>query len=173
MSGHSKWSTIKHKKAATDAKRGQIFSKLSKNITLAAQAGTDPKSNAALANAIEQARSQNMPRDNIDRAIKKISDKSSARLQEITIDALGPGGAALRIKGVTDNSNRTIGEIKKILADNGAKMVPPGSISWMFNSPAVIDSSFRQQFEKLLEALDDHDDIDDVESNLAEEPPGI
>lgn len=168
MSGHSKWSTIKHKKAATDAKRGQIFSKLSKNITLAAQRGVDPKTNTTLANAIEKARAENMPKENIERAIKKVSDKS-AQLQEIMIEALGPGGVALRIKGVTDNSNRTITEIKKILSDNGAKMVPPGSIAWMFSTPATADETSRAQLEKLFEDLDNQDDIDDVDSNLADE----
>lgn len=167
MSGHSKWSSIKHKKGITDQKRGQLFSKLSKNITLAARNGADPKSNVALANAIEQARTMNMPKDNIDRAIKKVSDKSAAQLQEIVVEAIGPGGVALRIKGVTDNSNRTIGEVKRILTDHNSKMVQPGSISWMFNSPVTLESADQERLDALYEALDDQDDIDDVISNTS------
>jgi YebC/PmpR family DNA-binding regulatory protein len=168
MSGHSKWSTIKRKKGATDQKRGQLFSKLSKNITLAARNGTDPRTNTSLANTIEQARSENMPKENIERAIKKVSDKSAAQLQEVVVEAIGPGGVALRIKAVTDNSNRTISEIKKILTDHTSKMVSPGSISWMFNSPVTINSNEHLQLENLFEALDNQDDVDDVDSNLEE-----
>ncbi len=166
MSGHSKWSSIKHKKGITDAKRGQLFSKLSKNITLAARNGSDPSTNTTLANAIEQARKANMPKDNIDRAIKKVSDKSAAQLQEVVVEALF-GSVALKIKAVTDNSNRTIAEVKKILAEHGAKMVQPGSISWMFNTPATISSEDHAKLDALFEALDDQDDIDDVVSNLS------
>lgn len=168
MSGHSKWSSIKHKKGITDQKRGQLFSKLSKNITLSARNGTDPKTNTALANAIEQARAENMPKDNIDRAIKKISDKSSAQLQEIVVEAIGPGGVALKIKAVTDNSNRTISEIRKILVNHHVKMVPPRSIDWMFHAPVTISPEEHAQLNTLFEALDDQDDVDDVASNLAE-----
>jgi YebC/PmpR family DNA-binding regulatory protein len=168
MSGHSKWSQIKHKKGATDQKRGQLFSKLSKNITLAARNGTDPKTNSALGNAIEQARAMNMPKDNIERAIKRVSDKAAAQLQEIVVEAIGPGGVALKIKGVTDNSSRTIAEVKKILGEHNAKMVQPGSISWMFNSPVTVDEASHQHLEALFEALDDQDDIDDVVSNILE-----
>lgn len=165
MSGHSKWSSIKHKKGITDQKRGQLFSKLSKNITHAARNGTDPKMNVSLANAIEQAKAMNMPKDNIERAIKKVSDKSAAQLQEIVVEAIGPGGVVLKIKGVTDNSNRTISDIKRILADHGAKMVQPGSISWMFNTPATINTEDQSKLEALYEALDDQDDVDDIVSN--------
>ncbi|HZZ99678.1 MAG TPA: YebC/PmpR family DNA-binding transcriptional regulator [Candidatus Paceibacterota bacterium] len=166
MSGHSKWAQIRHKKGINDQKRGQLFSKLSKAITLAARNGSDPKSNLALANAIDQARAMNMPNDNIERAIKKVSDKESARLQEVIIEAIGPGGVALRAKGVTDNTNRTINEVKKILGEHNAKMVPPGSIAWMFNTPASIDETAQGQLEILMEALDNQDDIDDVVTNL-------
>ncbi len=173
MSGHSKWATIKHKKGITDAKRGQLFSKLSKNITIAARTGTDPRMNVSLANAIEKAREMNMPNDNIDRAIKRVSDKASAQLSEILIEAIGPGGVAFRIKGITDNSNRTVSEVKKILSDNGAKMVQPGSISWMFASSVAADAETQEQINKLEDALDDNDDIDDVTSNLQEETPTV
>src|SRR3989344_9333410 len=118
MSGHSRWSQIKHKKSLTDQKRGQVFSKLSKNITLAARKGTDPKNNIALQNAIEQARRENMPNDNIERAFKKASEKDSAQMEEIMVEEIGPTGVALRIRGVTDNKNRTISEIKKVLSNH-------------------------------------------------------
>ena len=167
MSGHSKWSQIKHKKGITDKKRGQLFSKLSKLISLAARKGINPETNLELKNAVEHARSFNMPNDNIDRAIKKVSDKSAIQLEELSIEAIGPGNIALRIKAITDSRNRTIAEIKSILADNHSKMVPPGSISWMFNQPVSISNPDIQiQIDNLFEALDDHDDVDDVSSNL-------
>ncbi len=166
MSGHSKWSQIKHKKGISDQKKGQLFSKLSKAITLAARKGSDPNTNIALASAIEQARALNMPNDNIGRAIKKVSEKSSAQLEEVAIDAIGPGGVALTITGVTDNKNRTISEVKKILSDHGAKMVPPGSIGWMFQNPVTVPEQAQQQLEVLFEALDNQDDVGDVVSNI-------
>ena len=166
MSGHSKWSQIKHKKGLTDKKRGQIFSKLSKVITIAAKKGADPKANPSLAQAIEQAKAVNMPSNNIERAIKKVSDKSSAQLEELSIEAIGPGGSALRIAAITDNRNRTITEIKNILIDNESKMVPPGSLSWMFEQPPLsIDGPTQKKLAKLLEALDDQDEVEDIISN--------
>ena len=166
MSGHSKWSQIKHKKSLTDQKRGQIFSKLSKAITLAARKGNDPKTNVALANAIEQARSMNMPNENIQRAIKKVSEKGGAQLEEIVVEAIGPGGVALRIEGVTDNKNRTISEIKKVLSNHESKMVQPGSIGWMFGSPVQANEQTQQKLNNLFEALDNNDDVTDITSNL-------
>ena len=108
MSGHSRWSQIKHKKGANDKKRAQLFSKLSKLISLAARKGANPETNMELKNAIEQARSFDVPNDNIERAIKKASDKSATQLEELSIEAIGPGGIALKIKAITDHSNRTI-----------------------------------------------------------------
>jgi YebC/PmpR family DNA-binding regulatory protein len=167
MSGHNKWAQIKHKKAITDKKKGQLFSKLSKLISIAARKGTNPEMNIELKHAVEQARAVNMPNDNIERAIKKVGDKSAAQLEELSIEAIGPGGIALRIKAITDSRNRTIAEIKTILADHNSKMVNPGSISWMFNQPAAItDPGTQDQIDKLFEALDDHDDVEDVVSNL-------
>lgn len=166
MSGHNKWAQIKHKKALTDKKKGQIFSRISRLITIAARKGSDPKSNPALAQIIERSRSVNMPNENIERAIKKVADKSQEQLDELMIEALGAGGLPLKIRAITDNRNRTIAEIKKILSDNGAKMVPPGSISWMFNQSAPeLSQVSQQQIDKLFEALDNHDDIEDVVTN--------
>jgi len=167
MSGHSRWSQIKHKKGVTDQKKGQLFSKLSKLISLAARRGASPESNIDLKSALDQARAANMPRENIERAIKKVSDKSAAQLEDLVIEAIGPGGIALRIKAITDSKNRTIAEIKKLLADHGSKLVPPGSISWMFNqSVSVDDPTIQAQIDDLLSALDDQDDVEDIISNL-------
>lgn len=170
MSGHSKWSQIKHKKELTDKKRGQIFSKLSRLITLAAKKGKDPKTNPALQQAIEKAKQANMPKENIDRAIKKVSDEDQVRLEELVIEAIGPEGVALKIKAITDNRNRTLAEIKKILNEHESKMVLPGSLSWLFSQPvSIADVSDREKLDKLLEALDDQDEIEDVSSNLLED----
>lgn len=167
MSGHSRWSQIRHKKGITDRKRGQLFSKLSKLISIAARKGTDPAANVELKHAIEQAHRVNMPNDNIERAIKRTVDKTAAQLEELSIEAIGPGGIALRIKAITDNKNRTLAEIKIVLNEHGSKMVPPGSISWMFNQPVSIGSpDIRTQIDELFEVLDNHDDIEDISSNL-------
>jgi len=110
-----------------------------------------------------------MPNENIERAIKKVADKDPAQLEELSIEALGPGGVALKIKAITDNRNRTMAEIKKILGENNSKLVQPGSLTWMFNQPLTLnDSSLQEQVEKLFEALDDQDEVEDVTSNLAE-----
>ena len=167
MSGHNKWSQIKNKKALTDKKKGQIFSKLSMLITLAAKKGSDPKSNPSLSQAIENAKSVNMPNENIERAIKKVSDKNQAQLEELSIEALGPGGVALKIKAITDNRNRTMAEIKKILTENNSKLVQPGSLNWMFSQPLTLSgTSAQEEVSKLFEALDDQDEVEDVISNL-------
>lgn len=175
MSGHSKWAQIKYKKGAADAKKGKIFSKLSRIITLATkELGTDPKTNSKLATAIEEARRANMPSDNIDRAIKKAAEKDSANLKEVTYEAYGPGGSALVITAVTDNSNRTTNEIKHLLSEHDAKLGEQGSAMWAFDKrgqnfaakyPVNLSESDSKKFEDLLSALDDHDDVQEVYSN--------
>lgn len=168
MSGHSRWSQIKHQKAVTDKKKGQLFSKTSKLISLAAKKGTNPETNLELKNTIEKARSLNMPNENIQRAINRVSDKST-QLEELSIESIGPGNIALKIRAITDSRNRTISEIKKILMDHGSKMVPPGSISWMFGQPITVeDADVKNQIDRLFESLDDQDDVEDVMSNLKE-----
>ena len=168
MSGHNKWNQIKHKKALTDKKRGQLFSKLSKLISLAARKGISPETNIELRGAIDKAREVNMPKNNVQRAINKASDKLS-QFEELSIEALGPGSIALKIRAITDNRNRTIAEIKKILSDNNSKMVPPGSITWMFSQPiSITDPDTGKTLGNLFEILDDHDDVEDVISNLQE-----
>lgn len=134
MSGHSKWSQIKHKKALTDAKRGKIFSKMARLIAVAArQKGGEPSINASLRMAIEKARSSNMPSENIERAIKKgTGELASVRMEEFSAEAYGPGSVALIVEGVTDNKNRTLSEIKFILGQHGGKLAEMGSVLWLF-----------------------------------------
>ena len=136
MSGHSKWSTIKHKKAATDAKRGKMFSKILKEITVAARiGGGDPKGNPRLRAALLEARSNSVPGDNIDRAIKKGTGELAAEVyEEVIYEGYGPGGVAILVEGLTDNRNRTAGEIRHIFARNGGNLGDSGCVSWSWPS---------------------------------------
>jgi YebC/PmpR family DNA-binding regulatory protein len=135
MSGHSKWSTIKHKKAATDARRGKMFSKILKEITVAARmGGADPKGNARLRTALLEARSNSVPGDNIDRAIKKgTGELESVVYEEITYEGYGPAGVAVLVEAATDNRNRTTAEIRHAFARNGGNLGESGCVAWMFN----------------------------------------
>lgn len=141
MSGHSKWSQIKHKKGAADAKRGQVFSKLVKEITIAArEAGVNPDANPRLRAAMERARSEGLPKDNMERAIDRAAGRGDgAELFEFLYEAAGPGGAALLIEGITDNKNRAVNEIKHLLAEHGARLAEPGSLTWGFEKIGVIE----------------------------------
>lgn len=139
MSGHSKWSTIKRKKGANDAKRGQIFTHLGREIMLAARdGGEDPESNFRLRLAIDRARAQNMPKDNIERAINRgAGGKEGVDLVEVMYEGYGPNGVALIIECVTDNRNRTVAEIRHILTRHGGNLGEVGSVAWQFNRVAV------------------------------------
>lgn len=140
MSGHSKWAQIKHKKAATDAKKGNLFSKLSRIITVAAKKGSDPAMNPALRMAIEKARKFSLPQSNIERAIKKAEEKASGEgLEEVLYEAYGPGGSALLIEGITDSKNRTTAEIKHLLSDYDGKLAEKGTVAWLFEKYAVLE----------------------------------
>jgi len=141
MSGHSKWATIKHKKAITDAKRSHLFSKFSKIISLAAKNNPNPETNTKLRSAIEKARSVNMPNSNIERIIKKASEKDAAQLIEVQFEILGPSQIAIIVGAITDNSNRTLGEIRQILIKNNAKLAEPGAVVWMFEKLGVIKTA--------------------------------
>ena len=142
MSGHSKWSSIKHKKAATDARRGQLFTKLAREITVAARAGGDPTTNAALRLAIQRAKDNNMPNDNIDRAIQRGAGGGDAdQLVEIVYEGYGPGGTALLIEAVTDNRNRTIADVRKVLTRGGGNLAESGAVGWQFELRGVISVS--------------------------------
>ncbi|NDJ53427.1 MAG: YebC/PmpR family DNA-binding transcriptional regulator [Chloroflexi bacterium] len=141
MSGHSKWSTIKRKKGANDAKRGKIFTKLARNITIAArQGGGDPETNFALRLVIDKAKAANMPKDNIERAIKRGTGEldDDEIIEEILYEAYGPGGVAMLIEVATDNRNRTLPEIKSTITKAGGNMASEGSVSWQFNQKGYI-----------------------------------
>ena len=140
MSGHSHFSTIKRAKEITDKKRGKIFSKLAKMISIAAKTGLpDPASNPKLRMAVEKAREVNMPKDNIERAIKKGSGELEGdKLEEVIFEGFGPAGIALIITGITDNKNRMLGEIKQILNQNNGKMAGEGAVKWMFERKGAI-----------------------------------
>ena len=139
MSGHSKWSTIKHKKAATDKKRGDVFSKMARIITIAAKSGGDIEANYALRSAVEKAKHLNMPKDKIDRAIKKgTGELAGEQLEEILMEAYGPEGVALLIEVVTDNRNRSTSEIRHILSKNNGKLATGGSVQWMFEHQGLV-----------------------------------
>src|SRR5277367_590513 len=135
MSGHSKWSSIKHKKAATDAKRGKVFTKLIKEITVAARiGGGDINSNPRLRTAVATARGQSMPKDNIDRAIKKgTGELGGAQLEEITYEGYGPGGVAIMLETLTDNRNRLVSELRFLLGRYGGNLGESGCVAWMFH----------------------------------------
>lgn len=177
MSGHSHWSGIKHKKAIVDAKRGKLFSKLGKIIAVAARdKGGDPAMNPRLRIAMETAKKANMPKENVERAIQRGTGKlEGAKLEEITLDIYGPEGVAMLLEGITDNKNRTLSEIKKILSGHNAKLGEEGSARWAFDKqgqewiakfPAEISQEKREKLEKLFEALDEHDDVQAIYSTL-------
>ena len=137
MAGHSKWKQIKHKKAITDAKRAQVWTKAIREITVAARVGGggDPDGNPRLRTAIEAARAVNMPKDNIDRAIKKgTGELEGAKYEEVVYEGYGPGGAAIYIEASTDNTNRTVAEIRHAFSRNGGSLAAPNAVAWMFDS---------------------------------------
>jgi YebC/PmpR family DNA-binding regulatory protein len=140
MSGHSKWSTIKRKKGAVDAKRGKLFGKLAKEITVAARlGGGDPAGNPRLKVAIAAARAENMPNDNISRAIKRgTGDSGGATLEEVTLEGYGPAGVALMVESLTDNKNRTVSDVRYLLTKYGGNLGEPGCVAWMFDKKGVI-----------------------------------
>ena len=155
MSGHSKWATIKHKKGAADAKRGQMFTKLIKEISVAAKmGGSDPDSNARLRTAILKARSENMPKDNIEKAIKKgAGELGDATYYELTYEGYAPGGVALIIDTLTDNKNRTAADVRSTLSKLGGSLGATGSVSYMFQTKGIITYDAQQYGEEdILEA---------------------
>jgi len=142
MSGHSKWATIKHKKAALDSKRGKVFTRLIKEIMIAARSGGDPDSNARLRTAIAAAKAVSMPADNIKRAVMRgTGELEGGEIDEILFEGYGPGGAAVLVAAATDNRNRTVSEIRHMFSKNGGNLGEPGSVGWMFErkSQIIID----------------------------------
>ncbi len=164
MSGHSKWATIKHKKGAADAKRGQKFTKLIKEISVAAKmGGADPDSNARLRTAIIKARAENMPKDNIDRAIKKGSgEMDSSVFYELTYEGYAPGGVALIIDTLTDNKNRTASDVRAALTKGGGTLGATGCVSYMFQTKGIIAYDGEQYSEEELFEVALENGADDV-----------
>ena len=154
MSGHSHAKTIMATKMANDAKKGKIFSKFGRLITIAAKEGGDPVINSKLKVAIEQAKSFNMPKDNIERAIKKgTGELAGENLEEVSFEAFGPGGIAIIIDGITDNKNRTLTDIKVILNQNGGKLAGEGAVRWLFERKGAITVSSQGKTKEELEFL--------------------
>lgn len=171
MSGHSKWHTIKHKKGALDAKRGKVFTKLIKEITVAARTGGtgDLDANARLRKAVTDAKAQNMPNDTIDRAIKRgTGELEGVNYEEITYEGYGVGGVAMLVETMTDNRNRTVAELRHLFSKNGGNLGEAGSVAWMFDKKGliIVDKETKSEdelFEIVTEAgADDLQDEGDV-----------
>lgn len=178
MSGHSKWSTIKRKKGAADAKRGKIFSRLAREIMVAARSGGDPGGNPRLRRAMDDARAANMPNDNIIRAIKKgTGELAGESIEEFTLEGYGPGGAALLIEVMTDNRNRTLAEIRHAMSKNGGSLGEPGCVAWIFQKKGILrydksaqseEALMEQSLEAGAEDISDEGDCWEVVTSLGE-----
>lgn len=171
MSGHSKWSTIKRKKGAIDAKRGKIFTKIIKEITLAARlVGGDIEGNSRLRQAVAAAKEENMPKDNIERAIKKGigGGEGAANFEEVTYEGYGPGGVAVLVEIMTDNKNRTVAEIRHIFSKHGGNLGENGCVSWIFNKKGSIVIDKKEIEEDALMELALDAGADDVKSEEGE-----
>src|SRR3569833_361785 len=168
MSGHSKWSSIKHKKGAADAKRGKLFSKLTRAIIVAAKdGGGDPSGNLALQNAIEKAKSFSMPKDNIDRAIAKGTgaDSDAASFETVVYEGYGPAGVAVIVEALTDNRNRTAGEVRHTFAKNDGNLGTSGAVAWRFErrGGVIVEGEGVDEDELMLAAADGG--ADDIEQD--------
>jgi YebC/PmpR family DNA-binding regulatory protein len=175
MAGHNKWSKIKHKKAATDAQKSKIFGKMVRLIQVEAKKSNGDVNSPGLKLAIEKANKANMPKDNIERAIKKASE--SGDQQEVMFEAYGPSGVGMIITGLTDNNNRTNQEVKHALSKNGASLGSPGSVSWNFtqneerdwipNTTIDLSDDDLEKLSKIVEIIEDLDDIQEVYTNAS------
>jgi len=158
MSGHSKWSSIKHKKGAADAKRGKLFSKLSRAITVAAkEGGADPSANATLATAIQKAKDNSMPKDNIDRAIQRGAGAGEGEVYETIIyEGYGPAGVAVLVEAMTDNRNRTAADVRNIFNKTGGKLGETGTVAWIFERKGsiVVDTSAADEDDLMTVAIE-------------------
>jgi YebC/PmpR family DNA-binding regulatory protein len=158
MSGHSKWSSIKHKKGAADAKRGKLFTKLARAITVAARdGGSDPEGNAALATAIQKAREASMPKDNIQRAVDRGSGvgADAEAIERVVFEGYGPGGAAVLVEALTDNRNRTSAEVRHAFTKHNGSLGEPGSVAWIFEKRGVLTvDAERHGEDDLIAAID-------------------
>ena len=171
MSGHSKWHSIKHKKGALDAKRGKLFTKLIKEITVAARSGGgDPEANARLRKAISDAKASNMPNDTIDRAVKRgTGELEGTSYDEITYEGYGPGGVAVMVDAMTDNRNRTVAEIRHLFSKNGGNLGESGSVGWIFEKKGyIVVNKAAKPEDELFELVSEAgaEDLRDDEDNF-------
>jgi len=176
MSGHNKFSKIKHKKAASDAKKSNAFSKISKLITNESKKCGGDINSPGLATVIAMAKKENMPKDTIDRAVKKGLGADAATLESITYEAYGPGGSAMIIETLSDNRNRIAGEVRHILTKSGLVLSNPGSVSWAFtkqdgewiaNNPMELSDSDLEKLSDLIDKFDENEDVQKVYTNVS------
>ena len=174
MSGHNKWSKIKHKKAATDAAKSKIFGKYAQLIALESKKCNGDVNSAGLRAVIDRAKAESMPKGNIERAVAKGASADGANFEEVVYEAYGPGGVAIIIEAVTDNKNRTTPEIRHILSKNGLELATSGSAMWAFtktndgynpNSTTTINDEDGEKLQKLIDALDEHNDVQQIYTN--------
>ena len=170
MSGHNKWSKIKHKKAITDAQKSSVFSKLVRLIQVESKNANGDVNSPGLKTAIEKAKKENMPKSNIEKAVKKGASDTGSSMDSVTYEAYGPGGVALMIDALTDNKNRTSAEIKHILSKNGLSLSAPGSASWAFENKepktfVEISDEDSEKLDSIIEALEEQDDVQEVYNN--------
>jgi len=177
MAGHSKWKQIKHKKAATDAKKSKVFGKLARLISVESKKADGNTQAPGLRLAIERAKAANMPSDNIERAVQKGKTDQNAALDTVIYETYGPGGTALIIEGLTDNRNRTSAEIRHLLSLHGSELASPGAALWAFKKDSggsfepqtsvELSDDDAERLSELVEALEEHDDIQEVYTNAA------
>jgi len=178
MSGHNKWSKIKHKKAATDAQKSKVFSKFVKLIQVESKRAGGNLDDPGLRAVIDNAKKENMPKDNIDRAVKKGAGSDAINLESITYEAYGPGGVALIIEALTDSRNRAAAEVRHILDKNGYELAVHGSALWAFTctghiweatTTTLVDDSVGEALDDLVEQLEECDDVQEVFTNAVSE----
>lgn len=174
MAGHNKWSKIKHKKAVTDAQKSAVFGKMARLITVESKKAGGDTSSPGLRAAIDKARSVNMPKDNIERAVAKGTSADAASLESVVYETYGPGGVAVVIDALSDNRNRTAAEIKHLLSKNGYELASPGSALWAFENTAEgyepktmtsVSEEDGEKLTKLIEILQEQEDVQDVYTN--------
>lgn len=175
MSGHNKWSKVKNKKAVTDAKKGKIYTKMAKVISIEVKKANGDVNSPGVLSAIKKARENDVPNENIERALKKGSDKNAAAMESILYEAYGPSGVAIMIEVLTDNRNKAAAEVKHILAINGSALAAPGSAAWAFEKnpeggylPKMmtqISEDDGTKLDTLIEALEDNDEVQEVYTN--------
>ncbi len=176
MAGHSKWAKLKHVKGKTDAQKAKLFSKLVRFITVEVKKAKGDKNAPGVRTAVEKARAANMPLDNIERALSKASGEG-AELEQVTYEAYGPGGCALVLEAYTDNRNRTVQELKHLLALHGGSLANPGAAMWAFQKnaegkleammPVELSDEDAQKMAELADALEEHDDVNEIYTSAA------